>query len=59
MHEDAGFDGDFEKRKAIHVNPSAGMAILFQHQVLHSGSPVVKGKKYCIRTDLMYREEDE
>jgi len=40
----------------IAVNPKKGMVILFQHQVLHSGSPVVSGMKYVIRSDIMYKK---
>jgi predicted 2-oxoglutarate/Fe(II)-dependent dioxygenase YbiX len=51
------FDGgttnflDLEKR----VEPHAGMALLFQHQLLHEGSEVTSGVKYVVRSDVMYR----
>ncbi|KAM9969395.1 hypothetical protein ACTFIR_001230 [Dictyostelium discoideum] len=41
-------------QEEIKVNPSTGMIILFQHRILHQGSPVVSGVKYVIRTDVMY-----
>ncbi|KAM9965431.1 hypothetical protein ACTFIW_005247 [Dictyostelium discoideum] len=41
-------------QEEIKVNPSTGMVILFQHRILHQGSPVVSGVKYVIRTDVMY-----
>eukprot|EP01050_Picozoa_sp_SAG11_P042778 SAG11_NODE_19887_length_457_cov_0.717877_2_plen_114_part_00 len=27
---------------------------VFQHDVLHEGAEVTRGRKYCIRTDVMY-----
>ena len=37
------------------VVPRTGMALLFQHRVLHEGAEVTRGVKYVLRTDLMYR----
>ena len=37
------------------IVPRAGMALLFQHRVLHEGAPVRSGVKYVLRSDLMYR----
>jgi predicted 2-oxoglutarate/Fe(II)-dependent dioxygenase YbiX len=37
------------------VRPECGKALLFEHQQLHEGAPVVKGCKYVLRTDVMYR----
>ncbi len=37
------------------IEPRAGMALLFQHRVLHEGAEVHSGAKYVLRTDLMYR----
>jgi prolyl 4-hydroxylase len=36
------------------VVPRAGMALLFQHRLLHEGAPVVAGVKYVLRSDVMY-----
>eukprot|EP01083_Nonionella_stella_P069417 185057_1 len=36
------------------VVPETGMVLLFQHDIWHDGEEVVKGTKYCIRTDVMY-----
>lgn len=38
----------------ISVEPRTGMAILFRHHLLHEGAPVVFGRKYVLRTDVMY-----
>ncbi len=36
------------------VYPKTGRVLLFQHDILHEGSPVRSGRKYVIRTDVMY-----
>jgi hypothetical protein len=35
---------------AATVVPRAGTAVLFNHDTLHEGLPVLKGKKYIVRT---------
>ncbi len=37
------------------VVPETGMALLFEHRVLHQGAPLLEGVKYVMRTDVMYR----
>lgn len=32
-----------------------GLVLLFEHRILHEGSAVKDGRKYAIRTDVMYR----
>lgn len=39
------------------VVPRAGMALLFQHRLLHEGAEVREGTKYVLRSDLMYRSD--
>ena len=36
------------------VNPEQGQLLLFKHRQLHEGSPVTTGRKYVLRTDIMY-----
>lgn len=43
-------DGD-----VIRVTPEAGKALVFYHYLLHEGSAVIRGRKYVLRTDVMYR----
>jgi predicted 2-oxoglutarate/Fe(II)-dependent dioxygenase YbiX len=40
----------------LRVAPRAGMALLFRHDevLLHTGDLVTRGKKYVLRTDVMY-----
>jgi hypothetical protein len=40
---------------ALRVRPARGKALVFAHQQLHEGAPVVSGRKYVLRTDVMYR----
>ncbi|KAK3493843.1 hypothetical protein B0T13DRAFT_319832 [Neurospora crassa] len=45
-----------EKRK-YDVECKTGRVLIFQHRrVFHAGADVVKGVKYSVRTDIMYRE---
>lgn len=39
---------------ALCVTPKTGMALLFHHPILHRGDPVTAGRKYVLRTDVMY-----
>eukprot|EP00966_Prymnesium_polylepis_P309586 7153311-Prymnesium_polylepis.1 len=36
------------------VAPTTGLALCFDHDLLHEGTPLVRGQKYCVRTDVMY-----
>ena len=40
------------------VVPRTGLALLFQHRILHEGAEVREGCKYVLRSDLMYRRDD-
>jgi predicted 2-oxoglutarate/Fe(II)-dependent dioxygenase YbiX len=54
-----GFTGGttnfYHGRSPLRVVPEAGMALVFAHKQLHDGAPVEKGRKYVLRTDVMYR----
>lgn len=39
----------------LRIVPVKGMALLFHHPIMHRGDPVTKGRKYVLRTDVMYR----
>jgi len=41
--------------KRFEYVPKTGSVLIFQHRLLHEGSELVKGRKYTIRTDVMYR----
>lgn len=36
------------------VTPETGLGLFFLHPVHHKGEPVVAGRKYVLRTDVMY-----
>jgi len=38
----------------LRVEPERGMALVFEHRQLHEGAPVGSGRKYVLRTDVMY-----
>jgi hypothetical protein len=38
----------------VRVAPEQGMALVFEHRQLHEGAPVESGRKYVLRTDVMY-----
>lgn len=37
------------------VAPERGAGLFFHHPHLHRGAPVMAGRKYVLRTDIMYR----
>lgn len=50
-------DRDDETR-CVPVKPITGMVLVFEHRIFHEGSVVSKGKKYAIRTDVLYTREN-
>jgi len=44
-----------DDRPKATVSPEAGMALVFDHQQVHEGAAVLSGRKYVLRTDIMYR----
>ncbi len=51
---EAGGDTVFPAR-ALRITPRAGMALLFNHHVLHESTTLERGVKYAVRSDIMYR----
>ncbi|RYG71026.1 2OG-Fe(II) oxygenase [bacterium] len=43
----------------VTVVPRVGMALLFLHTLMHEGAPVRSGKKYVLRSDVMYSAESK
>ncbi|WP_315719439.1 MULTISPECIES: 2OG-Fe(II) oxygenase [unclassified Bradyrhizobium] len=39
----------------LRITPQQGMALLFHHPIMHRGDRVTRGRKYVLRTDVMYR----
>jgi prolyl 4-hydroxylase len=54
-----GFEGgETAFHEGVHflrVKPERGKALVFYHRQVHEGMPVVRGRKYVLRTDVMYR----
>jgi len=50
---DDGFG--FGTSGTLRITPAKGMALLFHHPIPHRGDPVTAGRKYVLRTDVMYR----
>jgi hypothetical protein len=47
--------GQYLSEDDLTVTPKCGMALVFRHKLLHTGAGVTSGRKYVLRTDVMYR----
>jgi predicted 2-oxoglutarate/Fe(II)-dependent dioxygenase YbiX len=52
LNED--FDGGETRFVDTVIKPTRGMALFFVHHLLHEGAEVTRGRKYVMRTDVMY-----
>jgi predicted 2-oxoglutarate/Fe(II)-dependent dioxygenase YbiX len=52
------FDGGETLFENAVIKPLKGMALCFAHPLLHEGAKVVRGRKYVLRTDVMYGPRD-
>jgi hypothetical protein len=41
------------------VTPRAGTVVIFEHDLFHSGAPLLWGTKYVLRTDIIFAVQDE
>jgi predicted 2-oxoglutarate/Fe(II)-dependent dioxygenase YbiX len=48
------FEGGETRFERATVRPVKGMALFFDHPMLHEGAEVKRGRKYVLRTDVMY-----
>lgn len=48
------FEGGETNFGEITIKPETGMALVFAHPLLHEGCAVTKGRKYVLRSDVMY-----
>ncbi|XP_059166549.1 uncharacterized protein LOC131948863 isoform X2 [Physella acuta] len=58
LYLNQGFEGGATtflgiNNERISVVPKTGSVLIFQHDVRHEGSLLVKGRKYTVRTDVM------
>jgi predicted 2-oxoglutarate/Fe(II)-dependent dioxygenase YbiX len=49
-----GFAGGTTTFGDLEIVPVAGMALVFHHFLMHEGSAVTQGRKYVLRSDVMY-----
>ncbi len=47
-------DPSLSKMDSIKIVPTAGTAVLFEHDLFHRGRPLLWGTKYVLRTDIMF-----
>jgi predicted 2-oxoglutarate/Fe(II)-dependent dioxygenase YbiX len=52
LNED--FEGGETRFENAVVKPATGLALFFIHQLPHEGASVTRGRKYVLRTDVMY-----
>lgn len=55
IYLNAGFEGGETLFDTTAVTPETGLALFFVHDLLHKGEAVKSGRKYVLRTDVMYR----
>ena len=46
----------FRQRPYLSVQPEEGMALVFMHSIWQERAVVRNGKKYVLRTDVMYQQ---
>jgi predicted 2-oxoglutarate/Fe(II)-dependent dioxygenase YbiX len=49
-----GFAGGETIVQSHPITPKRGMALIFEHQLFHEGAAVTAGRKYVLRSDVMY-----
>jgi predicted 2-oxoglutarate/Fe(II)-dependent dioxygenase YbiX len=60
LYLNEGFEGgdtEFDLGEGpLSITPGRGLLLLFDHDLRHQGAPVRRGRKYVLRSDVMYRE---
>jgi len=54
IYLNTGYEGGATRFEAAKVIGQIGLALVFQHGLIHEGSEVVQGVKYALRSDVMY-----
>jgi predicted 2-oxoglutarate/Fe(II)-dependent dioxygenase YbiX len=54
-----GYEGGETSFQKAEVVPTQGSALIFPHHLLHEGNEVTAGEKLVLRTDIMYRMNEE
>jgi len=55
FYRDSGMLKPCKETQIVSVQPKLGQILVFEHQQLHEGAPVLSGQKYVLRTDVMYK----
>lgn len=57
LYLNSDFDGGETRflEDKFNIKPEKGMILVFNHAILHDGAQVLNGKKYIIRSDIMYK----
>ncbi len=42
----------------LSIKPEPGMAVVFDHLVLHEGQPCENGRKYFMRSELLFKHSN-
>ncbi|AFM04738.1 Poxvirus C4/C10 protein [Bernardetia litoralis DSM 6794] len=53
------FEGGETTFGDLKISPKKGSCLIFFHDLEHEGSKLISGKKYILRTDVMYRFEEK
>lgn len=54
IYLNGGVDGGETRFESVAIAPTPGLALVFDHYLLHEGCAVVAGLKYVLRSDVMY-----
>jgi prolyl 4-hydroxylase len=49
------FEGGETEFEDLTVSPRRGAALCFRHELRHKGCPITQGRKYVLRTDVLYQ----
>ncbi|NNP76618.1 hypothetical protein A7P54_09300 [Acinetobacter sp. Ac_3412] len=55
FYRNSGMLKPCKETQTANIQPKLGQILVFEHQQLHEGAPVISGQKYVLRTDVMYR----
>jgi prolyl 4-hydroxylase len=54
VYLNGGFSGGETNFGEVCITPETGLGLLFDHYLLHEGTAVTSGRKYVLRSDVMY-----
>ena len=55
FYRDSGMLKPCKETQIANIKAKLGQTLVFEHQQLHEGAPVLSGQKYVLRTDVMYK----